>query len=61
VGMDLIDRGEWSDDLIINLSYVAITRARELLYIPYLRETPLIKKTDFQTTQTLTTINKITC
>jgi len=44
VGMDSIDSGEWSDDLVINLSYVAITRARELLYIPYQKETPIIKK-----------------
>jgi len=44
VGMDSIDIGEWSDDLINKLSYVAITRARELLYIPYLRKTPLIEK-----------------
>ena len=43
VGLDQLEPGIWSEDQIRRLVYVAITRARHRLYIPYVNETELIK------------------
>ena len=42
LGLDSPKIGEWSADVAKNLTYVAITRAREQLYIPYCNKTELI-------------------
>jgi ATP-dependent exoDNAse (exonuclease V) alpha subunit len=39
LGLDSPKIGEWSADVAKNLSYVAVTRTREQVYIPYLNET----------------------
>jgi len=46
VGLDSIqnDYTRWSDDQINNLVYVAITRARDTLVIPYLNKTKTIER-----------------
>jgi superfamily I DNA/RNA helicase len=43
VGLDQLEPGIWSEDQIRRLVYVAITRARHRLFIPYVRETELIR------------------
>lgn len=42
VGLDLLDESRWSKDQIESLTYVAITRARYRVIIPYTQATPLI-------------------
>ena len=42
VGLDLLAENGWTQEQINNLTYVAITRARYQLYIPYIHETRLI-------------------
>ena len=42
VGLDLLDETGWTNELIYNLTYVAITRARYTLCIPYIQENKLI-------------------
>jgi len=42
VGLDQLEPGIWSKDQIRRLTYVAITRARHRLFIPYVKETGLI-------------------
>lgn len=42
VGMDLLEENGWSRQDIGNLAYVAITRARYQLFIPYVEQTWLI-------------------
>ena len=42
VGLDLLDESRWSKDQIQSLTYVAITRAKYQLLIPYIQHTPLI-------------------
>lgn len=44
VGLDFMESGEWTEGEIERLNYVAITRARDQLYIPYIQKTPLIEK-----------------
>ena len=44
LGMDLIQPGRWTENQINKLAYVAITRARHQLFIPYITETALIKR-----------------
>jgi len=44
VGLDNLDSERWSKDQINNLTYVAMTRTRYQLIIPFTKETPLIKK-----------------
>jgi superfamily I DNA/RNA helicase len=44
VGLDQVEPGIWSEDQIGRLVYVAITRARHRLFIPYVEETSLIKE-----------------
>ena len=44
LGLDSPKIGEWSADVAKNLTYVAITRAREQLYIPYLSKTGVIDR-----------------
>ena len=43
VGLDQLEPGVWSKDQIRRLVYVAITRARHRLFIPYVNETDLIR------------------
>ena len=43
VGLDQLEPGIWSEDQIKRLTYVAITRARHRLFIPYVSETELIR------------------
>ena len=42
VGLDQVDPGVWTEDQIRRLVYVAITRARHRLFIPYVNETDMI-------------------
>jgi superfamily I DNA/RNA helicase len=42
VGLDQLEPGIWSEDQIKRLTYVAITRARHRLFIPYINETSMI-------------------
>lgn len=44
VGLDFLDQSRWTEEQITNLTYVAITRARYRLYIPYLFENHIIKR-----------------
>ena len=44
VGLDCLDSERWSNAQINNLTYVAMTRARYRLFIPFVRENALIKK-----------------
>jgi hypothetical protein len=44
LGMDFIEPGRWTENQINRLVYVAITRARHRLFIPYIIETALIKQ-----------------
>jgi len=44
VGLDQLEPGVWSEDQIKRLVYVAITRARHRLFIPYVEETSLIEE-----------------
>jgi superfamily I DNA/RNA helicase len=43
VGLDQLEPGIWSEDQIRRLVYVAITRARHRLFIPYVNETEFIR------------------
>ena len=43
-GLDFYDYSRWSEDQINNITYVAVTRARFRLYIPYLKENQVISK-----------------
>jgi len=44
VGLDLLKEDGWSKEQITNMTYVAITRARYQLFIPYIHKTLLIKR-----------------
>ena len=44
VGLDLLEEDGWSKEQITNMAYVAITRARYQLFIPYIRKNSLIKR-----------------
>ncbi len=44
LGLDFMEHNRWSEEQINNLVYVAITRARYQLFIPYIRKNGLIKK-----------------
>lgn len=44
VGLDWLEGSRWSDREIERLTYVAITRARYRLYIPFVRETKTIQQ-----------------
>ena len=44
LGFDYLDDKRWSEDQINRLAYVAITRARYQLFIPYIYESSLIKR-----------------
>jgi superfamily I DNA/RNA helicase len=44
IGFDLIDNSYWTDDQIDRLVYIAATRARDQLWIPYTQETALISR-----------------
>jgi len=44
LGLDWMEPGRWTLDQIDRLAYVAITRARQQLFIPYCSETALIKR-----------------
>ncbi len=45
IGLDMLEPGEiWSEEQLVNLTYVAITRARYRLYIPYTAENLLVKR-----------------
>ena len=43
IGMDLLKENGWSRNQIDNLTYIAITRARYQLFVPYVHKTPLIQ------------------
>ena len=42
--LDLLQEGRWTEEQLERLTYVAVTRARFRLYIPYLDENTLIKR-----------------
>ncbi len=44
IGLDVLDQSRWTEEQINRLTYVAITRARFRLYIPYLVEGHLLKR-----------------
>ncbi len=45
IGLDLLEPGErWSEEQLKSLAYVAITRARYQLYVPYIEESWLVKR-----------------
>jgi len=44
LGLDFLTPGRWSEEQITRLAYVAITRARYRLYIPYISENHLIER-----------------
>ena len=44
LGLDFLEPRKWSEDQLDRLSYVAITRARYQLFIPYINQSALIKK-----------------
>jgi thymidine kinase len=44
LGLDFLEPREWSEDQLDRLTYVAITRARYQLFIPYINQSELIKK-----------------
>jgi superfamily I DNA/RNA helicase len=43
-GLDFLEPREWSEDQLERLTYVAITRARYQLFIPYIRENSIIER-----------------
>ncbi|MEA2114799.1 MAG: 3'-5' exonuclease, partial [Thermodesulfobacteriota bacterium] len=43
VGLDLLDQSRWTEEQINRLTYVAITRARFRLYLPYITENNIIE------------------
>ena len=44
LGLDYLDDKRWSEDQINRLTYVAITRARYQLFIPYIHKNTLIER-----------------
>lgn len=46
VGLDLLKEDGWSKEQIRNMTYVAITRARYQLFIPYIEHNALIKRVE---------------
>jgi len=44
LGLDFLTPERWSEDQITRLAYVAITRARYRLYIPYINESQVIER-----------------
>jgi hypothetical protein len=44
LGLEQVGQEHWASRQLEQLAYVAITRARDRLYIPYLKKTPLIQK-----------------
>jgi len=44
VGLDSLEPDGWTENQIRNLTYVAITRARHQLYIPYVKKNDLIER-----------------
>jgi superfamily I DNA/RNA helicase len=45
LGLDALEPGiPWTDEQIRKLAYVALTRARERLFIPYCEENDLIRR-----------------
>jgi len=44
IGLDLFDQAKGSDARLRSLTYVAITRARHELFIPYVTKSNLIEK-----------------
>lgn len=44
LGMDWMEPGRWTEEQIEKLAYVAVTRARERLFIPYVAGNHLIRK-----------------
>jgi len=44
VGLDTLEGNGWSEEQIRNMTYVAITRARYQLFIPYIAENSLINR-----------------
>ena len=44
IGMDWMEPGRWTEAQIQKLAYVAITRARQQLFVPYCFENDLIQK-----------------
>ncbi len=45
LGLDMVEPGErWDQQQLENIAYVAITRARYRLYVPYMDDSTLIRK-----------------
>ena len=44
VGLDFMKTEKMTEDEIVNLTYVGLTRARYRLFIPYMQKTPLVNK-----------------
>jgi superfamily I DNA/RNA helicase len=44
LGLDFLEPRDWFEDQLDRLTYVAITRARYQLFIPYINQSSLTKK-----------------
>jgi superfamily I DNA/RNA helicase len=44
LGLDFLEPRKWSEDQLDRLAYVAITRARYQLFVPYINQSALVKK-----------------
>jgi len=44
IGLDMLKDGKWTRAQIDMMTYVAITRDRDRLYIPYAEKTALIER-----------------
>jgi len=44
IGLDFLEPGRWTMDQITSLTYVAITRVKYRLFIPYIKENDLINR-----------------
>ena len=43
LGLDCLEEKDWNEQQINNLVYVAVTRARYQLFIPYIQENAIIR------------------
>lgn len=44
LGLDHLEPKDWTEEQVHNLVYVGLTRMRYIFFIPFFKETPLIKK-----------------
>ncbi len=43
VGLDMLDQNRWTEEQVKRLTYVAITRARFRMYVPYVTESEIMQ------------------